>query len=88
MARVTGVHMERVKGRVRRLRAAGGRAVAAVTRNAVRGHHRERGIVTSEYAVGLIAAVGFAGLLYKVVTGDRVRAALHGLVARALDVQL
>ncbi|MFE9661940.1 DUF4244 domain-containing protein [Streptomyces sp. NPDC005955] len=88
MARVTGVHMERVEGRGRRLRAAGGRAVAAVVRNAVRGHHRERGIVTSEYAVGLIAAVGFAGLLYKVVTGDRVRAALHGLVARALDVQL
>ncbi|MER5489683.1 DUF4244 domain-containing protein [Streptomyces sp. NPDC002454] len=41
--------------------------------------------MTSEYAVGLIAAVGFAGVLYKVVTSDRVSAALYGLVERALD---
>ncbi|MEV3872274.1 DUF4244 domain-containing protein [Streptomyces sp. NPDC049906] len=45
----------------------------------------DRGVVTSEYAVGLIAAVGFAGVLYKVVTSDRVSAALYGLVERALD---
>ncbi|MYY85974.1 DUF4244 domain-containing protein [Streptomyces sp. SID335] len=46
----------------------------------------DAGMVTSEYAMGLIAAVGFAGLLYKVVTSGRVKAALQGLVERALDV--
>ncbi|MEU4796393.1 DUF4244 domain-containing protein [Streptomyces sp. NPDC023327] len=35
--------------------------------------------------MGLIAAVGFAGLLYKVVTSDQVRAALQALVGKALD---
>ncbi|WP_030782176.1 DUF4244 domain-containing protein [Streptomyces alboniger] len=41
-------------------------------------------MVTSEYAMGLIAAVGFAGLLYKVVTSGQVRAALQALVEKAL----
>ncbi|MEU1130278.1 DUF4244 domain-containing protein [Streptomyces sp. NPDC005900] len=45
----------------------------------------DAGMVTSEYAMGLIAAVGFAGLLYKVVTSDQVRAALQALVGKALD---
>ncbi|MEV7193937.1 DUF4244 domain-containing protein [Streptomyces sp. NPDC093510] len=46
----------------------------------------DTGMVTSEYAMGLIAAVGFAGLLYKVVTSGQVRAALQAVVERALDV--
>ncbi len=46
---------------------------------------KDAGMVTSEYAMGLIAAVGFAGLLYKVVTSDQVRAALQALVGKALD---
>ncbi|QEV19364.1 DUF4244 domain-containing protein [Streptomyces alboniger] len=45
---------------------------------------RDAGMVTSEYAMGLIAAVGFAGLLYKVVTSGQVRAALQALVEKAL----
>lgn len=48
---------------------------------------RDAGMVTSEYAMGLIAAVGFAGLLYKVVTSGQVRAALQAVVEKALDVQ-
>lgn len=47
----------------------------------------DSGMVTSEYAMGLIAAVGFAGLLYKVVTSGQVRAALQAVVEKALDVQ-
>ncbi|GGV55166.1 hypothetical protein GCM10010277_54880 [Streptomyces longisporoflavus] len=47
----------------------------------------DAGMVTSEYAMGLIAAVGFAGLLYKVVTSGQVRAALQAVVEKALDVQ-
>jgi hypothetical protein len=46
----------------------------------------DAGMVTSEYAVGLVAAVAFAGVLYKVVTSSVVRAALAGMVERALDV--
>jgi hypothetical protein len=41
-------------------------------------------MVTSEYAMGLIAAVGFAGLLLKVLTSGQVQAALQGIVERAL----
>ncbi|WP_369218412.1 DUF4244 domain-containing protein [Streptomyces flavofungini] len=44
-------------------------------------------MVTSEYAMGLIAAVGFAGLLYKVVTSGQVRAALQAIVEKALHAQ-
>lgn len=46
----------------------------------------DAGMVTSEYAMGLIAAVGFAGLLYKVVTSGQVKAALQAVVEKALDV--
>ncbi|WP_306292940.1 DUF4244 domain-containing protein [Streptomyces tsukubensis] len=40
--------------------------------------------MTSEYAMALLAAVGFAAVLYKIVTGGAVRAALESLVGRAL----
>ena len=43
------------------------------------------GMSTAEYAVGTIAAVAFAGVLFKVVTSPTVRAALTALVARALQ---
>lgn len=61
-----------------------GQVCARVLRRGVRG---DSGMVTSEYAMGLIAAVGFAGLLYKVVTSGQVRAALQAVVEKALDVQ-
>ncbi|MGX2996405.1 DUF4244 domain-containing protein [Streptomyces sp. JNUCC 64] len=65
---------------------AGVRAASGAVRSPMGGRGTDRGVVTSEYAVGLIAAVGFAGLLYKVLTSQKVRAALQGLVERALDV--
>lgn len=37
-----------------------------------------------EYAIGTLAAVAFAGLLLKVLTSDRVQAALSALILRAL----
>ena len=46
---------------------------------------REDGMTTAEYAVGLIAAVAFAGILYKVVTSGTVTAALTAIVKRALS---
>ncbi|HWH00739.1 MAG TPA: DUF4244 domain-containing protein [Pilimelia sp.] len=44
----------------------------------------DRGMNTAEYAVGTLAAVAFAGLLLKVLTSDRIQAALAGVVERAL----
>jgi hypothetical protein len=46
---------------------------------------RDDGMNTAEYAVGTLAAVAFAGLLLKVLTSDSVRAALAGIIARALQ---
>jgi hypothetical protein len=46
---------------------------------------RDAGMVTSEYAMGIVAAVAFAAVLYKVVTSGQVNAELQGLVKKALD---
>jgi hypothetical protein len=45
----------------------------------------EAGMTTAEYAVGTLAACGFAAVLYKVVTSGVVSSALSGLIKRALD---
>lgn len=47
----------------------------------------DAGMVTSEYAVGVIAAVAFAAVLYKVVTSGQVSAELQDIVGRALNGQ-
>ena len=44
----------------------------------------DAGMNTAEYAVGTLAAVAFAGLLLKVLTSDAVRAALAGVIQKAL----
>jgi Flp pilus assembly pilin Flp len=48
-------------------------------------YRRDDGMTTAEYAVGLIAAVAFAGILYKVVTSGTVQTALTTIVKRALS---
>ncbi len=61
--------------------------VAAAVR--LRGRCRkDAGMVTSEYAMGIIAAVGFALLLYEVVTSGEVRAELQDIVKRALSARM
>jgi len=47
----------------------------------------DRGMTTSEYAVGTIAACAFAAVLYKVVTSGAVQAALQSLIKDALDAK-
>ena len=47
----------------------------------------DAGMSTFEYAIGCVAAAGFAALLYSVVTGDSVTAALTQLVQRALSTE-
>lgn len=46
----------------------------------------EEGSTTVEYAIGAVAAAAFAGLLLVIVQSDAVRAALQGIIERALAV--
>lgn len=68
-----------------------GKAVTARLRALVRRVRRVRarvredgGMVTSEYAVGVVAAVAFATVLYKLATSQAVSAQLQALLNRAL----
>ena len=47
---------------------------------------RERGMTTAEYAVGTVAACGFGGILYKILTSPDVTRMLKDLVERALSI--
>lgn len=44
----------------------------------------DRGMSTAEYAVGTVAAVAFAVVLYKIVRSDAVASALSSIVNKAL----
>jgi hypothetical protein len=44
----------------------------------------DRGMTTAEYAVGTVAAVAFAAVLYKVVRSGTVQAALSSIIQSAL----
>jgi hypothetical protein len=48
----------------------------------------DRGMTTAEYAVGTVAAVAFAAVLYKVVRSSAVQAALSGIITSALHLNL
>lgn len=48
----------------------------------------DRGMSTAEYAVGMIAACGFAALLYKILTSGTVQSLLQSLISRALHMAL
>lgn len=47
----------------------------------------ESGMSTVEYAIGTIAAAAFGGILYTIVTGDSVVAALTNVIGRALNTK-
>lgn len=47
-------------------------------------HGPQAGTTTAEYAIGTLAACGFAALLYKIVTSDSVASLLSGIVHKAL----
>lgn len=46
----------------------------------------ERGMTTAEYAVGTVAACGFGGVLYQLLTSDGVQSLLSGLLEKAFGV--
>ena len=49
---------------------------------------RDAGMTTAEYAVGTIAAVAFAVVLYRVVQSSAVHDALSSIITSALNVSL
>ena len=53
-----------------------------------RGRGIEAGMATAEYAVGTVAAVAFAAVLFKVVHSQAVQTALSQIVTSALNVSL
>jgi Protein of unknown function (DUF4244) len=48
----------------------------------------ESGMSTVEYAIGTIAAAAFGAILYTVVTGDSIVAALTNIINRALNTNV
>ena len=46
----------------------------------------EAGMTTAEYAVGTVAACGFGGILYKLLTSDAVQKLLRDVIERALTL--
>ncbi len=46
----------------------------------------ESGMTTAEYAVGTVAACGFGGILYKILTSDEVVSLLKSILRRALTM--
>jgi Protein of unknown function (DUF4244) len=48
----------------------------------------DSGMSTVEYAIGTIAAAAFGAILYTVVTGDSIVAALTNIINRALNTNV
>lgn len=68
----------------------GVRGLTGAARRAVRAGMRagDEGMTTSEYALGTVAACGFAAVLYRIVTSDAVKTALESVIGKALGVQV
>ena len=68
------------------------RALASVRSAPVRlsarlhGEDPEAGMTTAEYAVGTVAACGFSGILYKVITSPQVLGLMRDVIARAFKL--
>ena len=59
------------------------RAAARLTSADRRG---DAGMTTAEYAVGTVAACGFSGLLYKLVTSPEVMGLLRDVITKAFSL--
>lgn len=46
----------------------------------------DEGMTTAEYAVGTVAACGFSGVLYKVITSPQVLDIVKGVIGRAFKL--
>ncbi|MEI6373078.1 MAG: DUF4244 domain-containing protein [Actinomycetes bacterium] len=56
-----------------------------IRRRMVRITTSDAGMTTAEYAIGTVAAAGFGGLLYKVLTSEATLQLLSQLVAQAFS---
>lgn len=56
------------------------------TRDRLRATAADAGMSTAEYAVGTLAAVAFAGVLYAVVSSSATKSLIASVVQRALSV--
>lgn len=61
-------------------------ALVARARRVLDGPGREAGMTTAEYAVGTVAACGFGGILFKLLTSDSVVKMLKDILERALTI--
>ncbi|MFI6085395.1 DUF4244 domain-containing protein [Streptomyces sp. NPDC051217] len=62
--------------------------VSRLRRSRVRvGVRTDSGMASAEYAMGTLAACGFAAVLYKVVTSGPVAGALESVIGNALDAK-
>jgi len=59
---------------------------AAVRLQVLRAGDREAGMATAEYAVATVAACGFSGILYKVITSPQVLGLLRDVISRAFKL--
>ena len=55
---------------------------AALSRR-LHGDRPDAGMTTAEYAVGTVAACGFGGILYKVITSPEVLGLITDVISRA-----
>ncbi|GGO89313.1 DUF4244 domain-containing protein [Wenjunlia tyrosinilytica] len=59
--------------------------VLRALRGRLTGRLGDSGMTTAEYALGTMAAMGFASVLYKIVKSPAISTALSGIVERALN---
>lgn len=64
---------------------AGTEMVRSATKQAGKKSRGERGMTTAEYAVGTVAACGFAGVLIKVLTDPQVKEWLWRLIKLLIE---
>ena len=60
--------------------------VRAAVRLQVLQAEREAGMATAEYAVATVAACGFGGILYKVVTSPEILGLITGVIGKAFKL--
>jgi hypothetical protein len=61
-------------------------AAHVTRRRGRRGAGHDAGMTTAEYAVGTVAACGFGGILYKVLTSPEVVQMLKDVIAKAFGL--
>lgn len=59
---------------------------AAVRLQTMRAGDREAGMATAEYAVATVAACGFSGVLYKVITSPQVLGLVKDVISKAFKL--